>query len=232
VTKTIYTAIFGPYDDLKEPFCRNQHWNYVCFTDQDIQSPTWEIQKVPVINNDPVKTARWYKINFHKHIDTEFSMWLDATFIINIDLNRWWKRFKAPFTTVHHPFDDCLYTDIISCMKGRKDDPGKLARQYAAYEDEGVPKNNGLISSGILMRQKEEKTIQLCETWWEQVEKYSCRDQVAFGYAQWKHPGVHDSIKWDYTSQREFIHIPHMHKPWRNEKLKEVTKLYGPNQSV
>lgn len=227
--KTVYTAIFGAYDDLKEPFFVSQHWKYVCFTDQDIKSPVWEIRKVPVMDFGPVKTARWYKINFHKCIETDFSLWLDATFCINTDLNRWWRRFKSPFTTVRHPFDDCIYTDIISCMKGQKDDPGKLARQYAHYDDIGLPKNNGLISSGILMRQKEPRTIDLCKTWWDEVEKRSSRDQVAFGYAQWKHPGVHDGISWDYTTQKEFIHIPHLHKPWRQEKYKEVIREYGRN---
>lgn len=220
--KTIYTAIFGNYDDLKEPAFVSQHWKYVCYTDQDITSQVWEIRKVPVMECGPVKTARWYKINFHKHIETEFSMWIDATFIINTELNRWWRRFAAPFTTIDHPFDDCVFTDIISCMKGKKDDPGTLARQYAFYEDQGLPKNNGLISSGVLMRQKDNSVIKLCEDWWEQVQQWSCRDQIAFGYAQWKNPGVHKSIEWNYTNGNEFIHIPHLHKPWRNEKLKEV----------
>lgn len=220
--KTVYTAIFGAYDDLKEPSMKSQRWKYVCYTDQDITSDVWEIRKVPVMECGQAKTARWYKINFHKHIETDFSMWIDATFVINIDLNRWWRRFYPPFTTIDHPFDDCLYTDIISCMKGQKDDPGVLAKQYAHYESVGVPKHNGLISSGILMREKEKKTIELCENWWKQVEQWSCRDQVAFGYAQWKTPDVHKSIEWNYTARNEFIHIPHLHKPWREEKLKEV----------
>lgn len=220
--KTCYTAIFGNYDDLKEPMFPSQHWKYVCYTDQDITSPLWEIRKVPVMDCGPVKTARWYKIMFHHHIETEFSLWIDATFVINIDLNRWWRRFKSPFTTIDHPFDDCLYTDIQSCMKGGKGDAHTLALQYAHYVSKGVPKNNGLISSGILMRQKEPRTIELCETWWKEVENWSSRDQPAFGYAQWKHPGVHHSIQWDYTEQKEFIHIPHLHKPWRHDKLKQV----------
>lgn len=228
--KTCFTAIFGNYDDLKQPFFTSQHWRYVCFTDQDLELPEdnkWEIRKVQLINNDPVKTARYYKIMFHKHIRAEFSLWIDATFIVNIDLNRWWKRYNWPFTTVRHPFDDCLFTDIISCMKGGKGDPGVLARQYCYYESLGIPKHNGLISSGILMRQKTEKVNELCETWWSEVEKWSSRDQVAFGYAQWKHPGVHNSIEWNYTTQKEFIHIPHLHKPWRKENLKEAHRLYG-----
>jgi len=175
----------------------------------------------------PVKTARWYKINFHKCIETEFSMWIDATFFINIDLSRWWRRFQAPFTTIRHPFDDCIYTDIISCMKGKKDDPGKLARQYADYEDMGLPKNNGLISSGILMRQKERNTVKFCEAWWEQVLKYSSRDQVAFGHTNWKQPNAHYCMEWNYTQRTEFIHIPHLHKPHRNEMYNTIRRIHG-----
>lgn len=227
--KTVYTAIFGNYDDLKEPFRPTPGWRYVCYTDQDFKSDVWEVRKVPVMNCGQVKTARWYKINFHRHIDTEFSMWVDATFVINIDLNRWWRRFQAPFTTIKHPFDKCIYTDIESCMRGGKGDAAALLRQKEYYQSLFIPEKNGLISSGLLMRQKEQRTIDICSTWWKQVERFSTRDQVAFGYAQWKHPGVHASIEWNYTTAKEFIHIPHLHKPWRDEKLKEV---YGKSHSV
>jgi hypothetical protein len=228
--KTIYTAIFGDYDELKQPFFVPQHWRFVCFTDQDIIQPApavWEIVKVPVMACGPIKTARYYKIMFHKHIETQFSMWLDATFYINTDLNRWWKRFKPPFTTLDHPFDDCIYTDIISCMKGGKCDPGVLARQFAHYEDIGLPKHNGLVSSGILMREKTEQAIRFCEEWWSQVEQWSSRDQVAFGYTAWRMPGIIETTEWNYTTQKEFIHLPHKHKINRDEKKLKILSEYG-----
>lgn len=230
--KTVYTAIFSAYDDLKQPFITSQHWKYVCYTDQDFELPednVWEIRKVPVMDCGAAKTARWYKINFHKHIETEFSLWVDGTFFINIDLNRWWKRFKAPMTCIDHPIDDCIYTDIRSCMGAGKGDFWTLADQALYYKKLGIPEHNGLISSGILMRQRCQATIQICETWWSQVAQFSERDQVAFGYAAWKHPGIYDTIDWNYQHPdvSEFLHCPHLHKSHREQRKQVIFKKHG-----
>lgn len=225
---TIFTAIIGPYDDLKEPFIVTPGWKYVCFTDQDLKSDVWEIVKVQV--NDevgPAKTARFYKIMFHKHIQDEFSMWIDGTFFINCDLNRWWRQFKEPFTTIYHPFDRCVFKEFASCMKGGKGDPEVLKQQYEEYHRAGLKHEQGLIASGILMRQRRPEVIQFCNYWWKQVETWTERDQLAFAYTDFKLPNRHHSIHWDYTQQKEFIHIPHLHKSWRHGKLNEVKELYG-----
>lgn len=226
--KTVYTAIFGKdYDDLKQPNFITQGWRHICYTDQDLVLPednVWEIRKVELRDNDPIKTARWYKINYHKAVETEFSLWIDGTFIINVNLNKWWRNFKAPFTTIKHPFDDCIYTDIQSCLRGGRGEKSELERQRDYYLAIGVQKKRGLISSGILFRQLEPKTIEFCKTWWHQVQSWSSRDQVAFGYAQWKHPDSHHSISWNYTTQNEFIHVPHLNRPWRNKVLQQLRR--------
>lgn len=232
--RTIYTVIIGPYDQLKQPFATSQHWEYICVTDQDFELPkdnVWKIMKVPVMDIGPAKTARWWKINFHKFIQTEESIFIDGTFFINIDLNRWWRRFSEPMTVINHPFDDCLYTDIKSCMSGGKGVFWDLVSQAKDYRDLGIPEHNGLISSGILMRKNTKEVRELCETWWSQVEKYSERDQVAFGYAAWKHPGVFNTIDWDYTQRKEFIHCPHNHKAWSKQKFDQTIKTYGGNKT-
>lgn len=226
---TIYTAIFGDYDDLKEPFVINDGWRHICFTDQDLESNVWEIRKVPVIENlDASKTARWYKINFHKVIDDPYSIWIDATFFINCNLDQWWEeRFIQPFGTIYHPFDDCIYKDARSCIEGGKGDRNKLIQQQDLYRHLGIKKNSGLISSGILMRENTMAVKRLCTTWWQQVEAWSNRDQVAFGYAQHKHPGVHTSTRWDYTKETEFIHIAHKSKAWRDVHKNRMVTKYG-----
>lgn len=225
--RTVFTAIFGEYDDLKRPFNLSQHWKYVVYTDQDLESDVWEIRKVPVMEFGPAKTARWYKINFHKHIDTEDSLWVDGTFFINCDLNRWWKRFQEPMTVINHPFDNCIYTDVKSCIGLGRGDFWKLTEQAHDYRNMGIPMNNGLIASGILMRRNTPEVRKICETWWSQVEKYTERDQIGFGYAAWKHPGIVNYIDWNYTTMNEFIHVPHLSKPWRNEKFDKIMRKYG-----
>ena len=228
--KTLYTAIFGNYDDLKEPLKDSyvKGWKLVCFTDQEIQSKHWQIVRMPVMNCGPAKTARYYKIMFHKHIQSEFSMWIDATFYINTNLNEFWlNNFDAPFTTMKHPYDDCIYTDIKSCIRGGKDTEAILHNQKCLYQKLGIPTNNGLIASGILMRQRTPETVKLSSLWWDQVRSHSSRDQIAFGYVNWKMPGIARFMPFNYTRDKQFIHLPHKHKPWREQKKIEILKEYG-----
>lgn len=220
--KTCYTAIFGNYDDLKEPLVKSKGWKYVCYTDQDFKSDVWEIRKVPVMDCGPVKTARYYKIMFNKHIETEYSLWIDGTFVINVNLNKWWKQFKAPFTAIKHPFDNCIYTDAKACIELGRGDKKLIERQVALYKALGIPKNNGLIASGILMRQRVGKVNDFCRLWWGQVDRWSNRDQIAYGYAKHQYPDLVNTIEWNYTTQDEFVHVPHIGKSWRNHVLAQL----------
>jgi hypothetical protein len=209
--KTIYTAIFGNYDTLKEPFVVTEGWRYICFTDQDFKSDTWDIVKT-FSNQDRVKTARLYKICGFQYIDSEFSMWIDGTFVINCDLNKWWRQFRPPFTTVRHPYDDCAYQDAKNCLRMGKGEPDSIKKQIENYRNAGMPDGNGLIASGILMRQNTPEVVDFCEKWWSEVEKNSSRDQLSFAYADFLMPGRHKSISYSYLDRTEFIHVPHIEK--------------------
>ncbi len=226
---TIYTAIFSNYDDLKEPIVYTKGWNYVCYTDQELTSKVWEIRKVDVMPCGPQKTARFYKIMGPLLLQDDFSFWIDATFFINCDLNEWIKQCKHDFTTVRHPFDRCLYVDAESCLGLGKGKPLDIRKQIRFYKKCGVPENNGLVSSGLLMRLHTPKVIEVCEAWWAQVKKFSSRDQIAFGYVNWKYPDCHQSFDWDYTYMKEFLHVPHLHKKWRNGRLNQILEQYGTN---
>ena len=79
--KVIYTCISGDYDILNEPIVINKEWDYICFTDSDIQSEHWTIKKIPddckydvnettgeQIELSKVKIARKIKINSHLYL--------------------------------------------------------------------------------------------------------------------------------------------------------------------
>src|SRR3546814_11941908 len=77
--KICFTSIFGPYDSLKEPLNPNPSWEFVCFTNQDLKSTTWNIVKVE--GDDNKKLSRKYKIpNLFPEYD--LSLYIDATFEI------------------------------------------------------------------------------------------------------------------------------------------------------
>jgi hypothetical protein len=67
--KVIYTAIFGPYEELKEPTVITPGWKYICFTDQPLKSNVWNVNQVK--HGDLLSSqrrARQYKILFQNYI--------------------------------------------------------------------------------------------------------------------------------------------------------------------
>lgn len=204
--KICYTAIFGPYDDLKDPSIITEGWRYICYTDQPLTSSVWEIVHKDVIQ-DPQRTARWFKIM--GWIDWEFSMWIDAAFQINIDLNQWWARyFDMPFSCAKHPLRTCIYREIASCIANNRGHAEELLKQEAAYKAEGVPDHNDrVITSGVLLRQNTPTCIKLCELWWAEVHKHSVRDQVAFAKVSIGFK-IHTFI-WDYSQSKELKYVKH-----------------------
>lgn len=210
--KTIYTGIFGNYDNLKTPQVITPGWKYLCFTDQNLKSDVWEIIRRPMFPEGATRTARYYKIMFHRHIESEFSMWVDGSFIINTDLNQWWeKHVKEPVTCIKHPVRTCAYKEIGVCIQRNIDAADLLIKQNTNYKRAGLPAQNGLIASGILMRKLNQLAIDLCDLWYQQVQLYSARDQIGFAYAGWRMP-VHHVIDWDYRTEQEFIYVKHLHK--------------------
>jgi hypothetical protein len=178
---TIYTAIFGRYEELKEPTIITPNWNYVCYTDQDFKSDVWEIRKTDPGEASPLLNARRLKI-----LGTGGEMWIDGSFRIDTDLNWFWeKHFTPPFTVVQHPMRNCVYQEISKCIVNNRARRSDLIRQKNKYYREGLPKDNGLIQSGILMRLDTPEVVKFCSLWWDQLH-LSVRDQIGFAYAEWK----------------------------------------------
>lgn len=206
---TIYTVIFGNYEELKPPKIVTPEWNYLCFTDQPIVSDIWEIRQVETWENKRMH-SREYKINFDRYIDDEFSIYIDGSFTINCDLNKWWKKhFKAPATFVSHPRRNCVFEEIRTCIKRKRCDERKLMQQFRAYRKIIRPRQ-GVIQSGLMMRQRTPEVIKLMREWWDELQKYSTRDQVSMAYVA-RNRKI-NTIVWNYAKAEEFIFTTHYNR--------------------
>lgn len=222
---TLYTAIFGPYDYVK-PIFKKGDWNYVLFTDQPRNSPVfkyydmypelqgWDIRHVPT-PKDPIREARKYKILPHLFLDGD-TLWIDSTFIPNTDC---WT--VGDFVVVNHPFERCIYREARACLDMGKGEAEEINRQVDYYKSIGIPTSIGVISSGVIYRRQTYLTKSMCETWYEQIQKFSVRDQIGFGLISSVFKGHFTKINWNYTTRNEFIHIPHIYKMWGEDKLKD-----------
>ena len=81
----VYTSIFGKYDVLHEDQFKMEGVDYLCFTDEDLESNTWNIIKSIPLYNDPNRNAKKYKILPHRYLkDYDYSVWIDKHFSIKL----------------------------------------------------------------------------------------------------------------------------------------------------
>lgn len=202
-----FTALIGDYEELKRPKIISEGWTYICFTDQPITSDVWQINQV-ILNKHPAQLmARYIKIM--EFVDWEKSIWVDASFQIDTDLNGFWnKYFKGGLCAAKHPIRNDVYSECLDCISSQRGDREQISAQMREYKSLGIPANGGLIQSGILLRENTPEVIELCENWYSELSTRSIRDQIAFAKVSLNSPIVH-TYTWDYRARHDFLYFHH-----------------------
>ena len=198
--KVVYTAIFGGYDTLLDPKSVLPGVDYICYTDSNITSDIWQIKKVPAIYGDSTRCARKYKILPHRYLgDYDVSLWLDGNINIHGNIDDFIEsNLKSSNIAVYDHmqcFDkrNCIYQEAQAIFyfgnkNGNfKDDPTIIQKQIERYLHDSYPEQNGLISSGVILRKHNSTDVIDCmEHWWNELKYGSKRDQLSFNYSAWK----------------------------------------------
>lgn len=187
----MYTCISGNYDKLKEVVRSDRNIDYICFTDQDIKSETWEIRPIPEYLNffESTKRARCIKILPHLFLDKyDISIWVDGNIQVLGETNRFLlENMNGNFCIPKHPDRICVYEEADAVKRMKKDSVEMVDGQVSRYRELGYPEDFGMVQSNIIIRQhKEIDCVDICESWWEEVSKNSRRDQLAFNFCLWK----------------------------------------------
>lgn len=217
--KVIYTCIVGDYDDLTTPpFLED--WDYICYTDQPLKSDIWEIREIPTELKylSPIKQQRYIKL--HPHLlfpEYDFSLWIDANVTINKNFNKYIEQNCTEEGTVlfigKHPSRNCIYREAITCKTMKKDSDEIINKQMDKYRNEGFPENMGLPQSCIIFRyHNEQSCIDLMNTWWNEIEQFSHRDQLSFNYALWKNPNTQVKYLDKSIFSNEYFYWSGVHK--------------------
>ena len=232
----IYTAIFGGKDSLIEPEYIPKGCDFICFTDnENLRSNTWQIRKVEPGFDDPVRSAKIFKILPHNFLsEYEISIWVDGNLLVKGDVNKLVKRYLkgvnlAIFSHNQHKkrwkkllwvkntedCRDCIYKEAKYLLKigedGKyKDDLEIIKKQMNRYKNENYPENNGLIVGMIILRKHNKPdVVKVMEDWWEEIKRGSRRDQLSFNYVAWKNKLSFMYIKGDSRRNRWFLHRKH-----------------------
>ena len=187
----IYTCISGNYDSLKEVVRKEENIDYICFTDQDIKSESWEIRPIPKYLEffDNTKRARCIKILPHIFLDEyDISIWVDGNIQVLRDTNIFLsKNMNEVFCIPKHPDRVCVYEEADAVKRMKKDSSIIVDTQVSKYRNLGYPEDFGMVQSNIIIRQHKDKDcIKIGEGWWNEVSKNSKRDQLAFNFSIWE----------------------------------------------
>jgi hypothetical protein len=196
-----YTALFGRYEPLYDSlghldetyrFSGEDGVDRFYFTDMDMTNKriSYPIIKKNLDDLPPVKRQRMIKITIPDEIfdNYEYSIWVDSRPKLAVDPHFFMSHLKDETDALFlsHGTRDCVYEEGRTCIEHRRDARDVILRQLDYYKTQGYPARNGLYATNLLARKHTKKTRRLMDSWWNQVETFSCRDQISLPYVLWK----------------------------------------------
>jgi hypothetical protein len=183
----VYTAITNSYDTLKSPPDFNGDAECVAFMDEVQPCNGWQIRPACSDFSDPCRNAKAHKILPHVYFpDKEYSLWIDGSVTIKFTfpISRLIREnlSECDLAVFRHPRRSCIYQEASICSALYKDDPALIGRQVQRYAAEQYPADNGLAECTVLLRRHTSRVIQFSEMWYDEITKYSRRDQLSFNY--------------------------------------------------
>ena len=211
----IYSAIIGNYDDLKTPLYVDPSIKYICFTNNiEIKSDIWDIKYISDESLTNVQLARKIKIMPYKYLDIgDDIIWVDAKYQILSDLRDYVAKYKkmSGMLCFPHFIRNNICDEMTELIRIYPEMKQKLIRQTGRYLLDGFCDNYGLFDTGCLYRDFSSQGIyDLMNDWWENVKKYTHRDQISFPYVCWKnsfHPDICDLMIEDNIYLKVMPHL-------------------------
>jgi len=222
----VYTCIVGKYDVLKEVAAPEKNIEYICFTDQIVESKTWKIKPIPAFlkSMEPAKIARCVKILPHLFLqEYNISVWVDGSIQILGGIQEFVdNNLKNYFAIPKHPDRVCVYEEAKAIVRLNKDSVEVIDKQIFEYKKKNYPADNGMVQSGIMIRKHNDKRcITIAELWWKEVREYSKRDQMSFNYSIWKKNVVIDVLNPNIIVGKNFQIWTHIDKGYKKVVLKD-----------
>lgn len=182
----VFTALFGRYESLNElEITKNPETRYVCFTDDSsLTSKTWEVLVVESnVQSNPARSSREVKMLGHKYFpEGTRSLYVDNTVRLKVDgsivLKAWLKESNIAF--MRHYSRKTVQREFFICSAYGLDDQNKILNQYKYYK-RNYPEvlKQRPHWGGMIARVNSTETDKFMETWKQQFDTFTKRDQLS-----------------------------------------------------
>jgi hypothetical protein len=185
--RAVYRALIGGYEALREEeVARESGLPFICFTDDPaLTSSTWEVVHVqPRLPNDSTRSARALKILGHPRLE-EFdeTLWVDNTVALTAAPDEIFDQWLADADVAAplHSYRSSVVAEAEVVIDSGLDEFARVYEQLAHYLASG---RGGVDDNphwtGMLARRRTPETARAMLAWWEDVLRYSRRDQLSF----------------------------------------------------
>ena len=191
----VYTCIVNDYDEVEEPEFISDKCDFFIISDKKPEKESvYKYINIEDCNTknikDFTKKNRYCKIKAHEIFpDYKYSIYFDGNIKLkNKDiLNKVIELPKTRIMTYGKNDFDSVYMEAMRAGEHGRDNKEIIYKQVEKYWFEGMPNDFGSFMCTILIREHNNpRCIKLMNDWWNEIEKYSRKDQISFPYVLWK----------------------------------------------
>jgi len=197
----IITALSGNRDRLCSPTVIHENVDYFAFVDEIKESiDTWKQIKMFHFTNDDKfsnrRNAKICKIIPEMFIPGyDYYFWVDATHDVVVNPKTIIDNYlqDTDIAVFRHKHRNCAYGEAAEIISLGYDHINNVTNQTKEYKKIGFPQEFGLFELPVIVRKSSFEMSTFNLMWWEQICKYSSRDQISFPFCLWK-TGIKPSI--------------------------------------
>ena len=187
----MYTCLFGGYEPLcEQPVAADSDLEFVAFTDDPaLTSDTWDVRLLPsALPADRSRSSRRPKLLAHEYLpDHDESLYIDNSVLLIQPPEVLFADLlpgDVPFAMFKHSNRGALREEYEAVVAQRREVDVIAAEQLAHYERiRPDALEHPTLWGGVLLRRHHDPAVVATgQAWWEQVLRYSRRDQLSLPY--------------------------------------------------
>jgi len=184
----IYTAVSGNRTTLLAPLVVHKGVDYIAFVDKiNPQLQVWQQKLIVPFSLDEKyanrRNAKIYKILPHLILpEYKFTIWHDGGHYCKMHPLEIYETYmlNSTIAVFKHRWRECVYQEMDEVIKQKIDYPSLIEAQRIYYKANNYPEYNGLYELPVIIRKNCYEIKQLNQRWWEQICRFSSRDQISF----------------------------------------------------
>jgi len=187
--RVVYTAITDRHARLSA-HPRVPNTDFICYSDDSLARTDWDVRPVEASTTlSPRMRAKYHKLFPPKGYT--WSVWVDGAYVMRTDkgarsfVDDLIARSPRGFGLHRHHARNCLFDEAAHSLPLAKCEEIRpiIEAQIAHYRREGHPTAFGLWGGGLLCRRDCSEVTAIMQRWWDDLLRWSWRDQLSLPVA-------------------------------------------------